>query len=77
MLLALAHKWEGMVRRGEVKDYGEIARLHRLSRARVSQIAALALLPPSVQEALLVGGGYPSSRRRFSMPLWSDHIFDR
>ena len=24
-LLALAHKWEGMVRRGEVKDYAEIA----------------------------------------------------
>ena len=25
-LLALAHKWEGMVQRGEVKDYAEIAR---------------------------------------------------
>ena len=26
-LLALTHKWEGMVRQGEVKDYAEIARM--------------------------------------------------
>ena len=52
-LLALAHKWEGMVRRGEVKDYAEIARLMRLSRARVTQICQLTLLSARVQESLL------------------------
>ena len=36
-LLALAWKWEGMVRRGEVKGYAEIARRIGLSRARVAQ----------------------------------------
>jgi hypothetical protein len=54
-LLALAHKWEGMVRRGEVKDYAEIARLMGLSRARVTQICGMAFLAPDLQEALLAG----------------------
>ena len=51
-LLALAHKWEGMVRRGEA-DYAELARRHGLSRARVSQICSLSLMQPRAQEALM------------------------
>jgi len=53
-LLALAHKWEGMVRRGEVKDYAEIARLSGLTRMRVSQIVSMTLLAPDIQEAVLL-----------------------
>ena len=60
-LLALAHKWEDMVRRGEVKDYAEIAKLMGLSRARVTQICALALLAPTVQDALLLDETVPQS----------------
>ena len=52
-LLALAHKWEGMVRRGEIKDYAEIARLTGLTRGRVTQICSLTLLAPDIQEAIL------------------------
>lgn len=52
-LLVLAHKWEGMVRRGEIKDYAEIARLMGLSRARVTQICNLTLLSPEIQDQLL------------------------
>ena len=52
-LLALAHKWEGMVRRGEVKNYAEIARLMALSRARVTQICRLCFLAPELQESIL------------------------
>ena len=52
-LLALAHKWDGMVRRGEVRNYAHLARVHSLSSARVSQICGLVLLPPRVQESLL------------------------
>ena len=51
-LLALAHKWEGMVRRGET-DYARIAQRHGLSRARVSQICTLALLAPADQERIV------------------------
>lgn len=52
-LLALAHKWEGMVRRGEVKEYADIARLFGITRARVCQICSLALLAPGLQEKIL------------------------
>ena len=52
-LLALAHRWEGMVRRGEVKDYADIARRMGLSRARVTQICNLILLSPEIQDQLM------------------------
>ena len=52
-LLALAHKWEGMVRRGEVESYAEMARLTELTPARVTQICNLTLLPPEIQDQLL------------------------
>ena len=52
-LLALAHKWEGMIRRGEVKDYAEIAREHGLTRARVTQICSLTMLSCSIQDYAL------------------------
>ena len=52
-LLALAHRFEGLVRSGEVADYAELARLGRVSRARISQIMSLLSLAPDVQEAAL------------------------
>jgi hypothetical protein len=52
-LLALAHKFEALVQSGEVKDYADLARAGRVSRARVSQILKLLMLAPSIQEHLL------------------------
>lgn len=52
-LLALGHKWENWSRRGRT-SYSQLANLHGVSVARVSQIAALALLPPNIQERLLL-----------------------
>lgn len=49
-LLALAYKFEVLVRSGDVKDYAELARIGRVSRARVSQILNLLSLAPSIQE---------------------------
>ena len=74
-LLTLAHKWEGMVRRGEVKDYAEIARLMGLSRARVAQVSALVLLSPRIQQELLnEAQGIPERRLRKASraPCWRD-----
>jgi hypothetical protein len=51
--LALAHRIEGLVRSGAVRDYAEAARLGRVTRARVSQIVSLLNLAPDVQEAIL------------------------
>jgi hypothetical protein len=52
-LLALAHKFEALVQSGEVKDYADLARVGRVSRARISQILKLLLLAPSIQEHIL------------------------
>jgi hypothetical protein len=52
-LLALAHRFEELVRSGVVHDYAEIARLGRVSPARVSQILKLLTLAPSIQECVL------------------------
>ena len=52
-LLALAHRIEGMIRAGELKDWAEAARLIGVTRARMTQTANLLLLAPEIQEYLL------------------------
>jgi len=52
-LLALAHRFEELVRTGEVRDYADLARLGHVSRARVTQILKLLTLAPSIQEVIL------------------------
>jgi Recombinase zinc beta ribbon domain len=52
-LLALAHKLEGVVRTGQVRDYAELARLAHISSARIGQIVVLGLLAPAIQEHIL------------------------
>jgi hypothetical protein len=52
-LLALAHRFEGLLREGVVGDYAELARLGRVTPARVTQIMNLLLLAPDIQEAVL------------------------
>ena len=52
-LLALAHKFQGMLDRGEVKSMAELARLGRVSRARITQVMDLLMLAPGIQEQLL------------------------
>jgi hypothetical protein len=52
-LMALAIRFEGLLRQGDVRDYAEIARLANVTRARVSQIMNLLLLAPDIQESIL------------------------
>src|SRR5262249_10581330 len=52
-LLALAHRFEGLIDEGHVKDYAELARLGHASRARVTQVMNLLLLAPDIQEQIL------------------------
>ena len=52
-LMALAHHLEQLVTSGQVKDYAELARLGRVTRARISQIMNLLLLAPDIQEEIL------------------------
>jgi len=52
-LMALAIKFDGLVRRGEVRDYADLARLGYVTRARITQIMNLLNLAPDIQEEIL------------------------
>jgi hypothetical protein len=64
-LLALALKMEEMIEDGTVKNYGELARLGRVSAARISQVMNLLHLAPDIQEEILLGNA-PKDRLRES-----------
>ena len=51
--MALAIRFEQLIREGTVKDQADLARLARISRARVTQIMDLLLLAPEIQEEIL------------------------
>jgi hypothetical protein len=52
-LMALAIRFDGLVRSGAVADYAALADLGHVSRARISQIMNLLLLAPDIQEQIL------------------------
>ena len=52
-LLALAIRFERLIREGEITDYAALARLGHVSRARITQIMNLLLLAPDIQEQIL------------------------
>jgi hypothetical protein len=51
--MALAIRFEQLLRQGVVADYAALAHLGHVSRARVTQIMNLLCLAPDLQEALL------------------------
>jgi hypothetical protein len=52
-LMALAIRFDGLIRQGAVKDYADLTRLGSVSKARISQIMDLLNLAPDIQEQLL------------------------
>jgi hypothetical protein len=52
-LLALAIRFDALIRQGAVRDHAELARLGSVSRARISQIMDLLNLAPEIQETIL------------------------
>jgi hypothetical protein len=52
-LMALALRFEQLLRTGPIARYAELARLGRVTPARISQIMNLLCLAPDLQEALL------------------------
>ncbi len=53
-LMALALRFEQLIREGVVADYAELARLGHVTRARVTQIMNLLHLAPDIQEQVLL-----------------------
>ncbi|MEQ9380129.1 MAG: hypothetical protein RJP95_04650 [Pirellulales bacterium] len=52
-LMALAIRFDELIKAGEVADYAELARLAHVTRARITQIMNLRMLAPDIQEAIL------------------------
>jgi hypothetical protein len=52
-LLALAHKFDDLLRQEIVGDYASLAHLGQVSRARITQIVNLLYLAPDIQEEIL------------------------
>lgn len=78
-LMALAIKFQGMIDRGEIRDYAEVARLGFVTRARLTQIMNLCLLAPDIQERILDVAGTPLQtlnerqlRRISAVIRWAD-----
>ena len=51
--MALALRFERLLREGTVQSYAELARLGRVTRARITQIMNLLHLAPNLQERVL------------------------
>jgi hypothetical protein len=51
--MALAIRFEGLLRSETIRDYAELARLGRVTRARMTQIMKLLDLAPDIQEEIL------------------------
>ncbi len=67
-LMALAIRFDQLIREGEVAGYSELARLGHVTRARITQIMNLLHLAPDIQETLLslprtTGGRDPITER--------------
>ena len=52
-LMALAIRFNRLIKEGEITDQADLARLGNVSRARVTQIMNLLQLAPEMQEAIL------------------------
>lgn len=52
-LMALAIRFDGLIRDGHVESMAELARLGHITRARASQIMNLLALAPDIQEEIL------------------------
>ena len=63
-LMALALRFEGLVREQRLRDYAELARLGSVTRGRMTQITQLLHLAPDIQEQLLFLAETPGLNER-------------
>ncbi len=62
--MALAIRFKGLIRRGQVRDYAHLSRLGNVTRARITRIMNLLYLAPDIQEALLFSSPPPGAAIR-------------
>ena len=69
--MALAIRFEGLLREGTIADYAELARLGRVTRGRMTQIMKLLNLAPDIQEQILFLPGMQGLNERNLRPVVS------
>jgi DNA invertase Pin-like site-specific DNA recombinase len=67
-LLALALKFEGLIRSGMVSNYAAVAQVAQVSRSRVTQMTSLLNLAPDIQEEILFLPAAEAQQLRISEP---------
>jgi DNA invertase Pin-like site-specific DNA recombinase len=67
-LLALALKFEELIRSGAVTNYAAVAQVAQVSRSRVTQMTALLNLAPDIQEEILFLPAAEAKQLRISEP---------
>ena len=70
-LMALAIRFEGLLRDKKMRDYSELARLGQVTRARMTQIMKLRYLAPDIQEQILFLPGMQGLNERNLRPVVS------
>ena len=70
-LMALALRFDALIRSGAVKNHAELARLGHVSRARISQIVSLLLLAPDIQGEIL----FLPATKRGRAPILLCHLW--
>ena len=68
-LMALALRFEELIRAGTIRNHAALARLGHVSRARIRQIMNLRLLAPDIQEQILFLPAAPRGRDPIHLPL--------
>jgi hypothetical protein len=80
-LMALAIRFDQMIRDGVVADQAELARLGHVTRARMTQIMNLLSLAPDIQESVLflqsTNRGRSSAHERHLRPLVAEANWQR
>jgi hypothetical protein len=80
-LMALAIHFDRLLRSGEIADVNELADLCHVTQPRISQILALNMLAPEIQEDLLflpaVTAGRPTIRERMLRPIAAEVDWER
>ena len=70
-LMALALRFDGLLRKKTIRDYAELASLGRVTRARMTQIMKLLNLAPDIQEQILFLPNISGLNERNLRPLVS------
>jgi hypothetical protein len=76
-LMARAIRFDGLLRDERFRDYAEIARLGRVTRARITQIMKLLNLAPDIQEHILFLPGMKGLNERNLRPNRQTHRLGR